>query len=221
MSAASITTHSLPWWSKQPGHKPFEIGTAINARLIMNNVLSGTPFEDAHIPYLIWWPTVAHESTYRQLVKVQPQMLPQIIRACIYAGYKDLFDELLSKVEPDLLLLREAEDQSDIYFRQALDRRTQSSGITPQHPADGDGWKLNVSGFFNGSFVNVQKFLDSSAVGTSFDGQYDGLRCNASVVEMNACLPDAWKLSIDDEKTVRRIAYEEWPPLDRSADART
>ena len=197
------------WWSKQLGKTDYRIKSAVNARFIMNNVLAQAPFSWSTTPYLIWWPTVAQESTYRHLAKIQPDMLPQIIRACIHAGYKDLFDELLPRVTPDQVLLREAEDQGRLYFRQALEERVKTLDIDPQYPRE--GWKAHLSNEFGNSTTNVVKYLDEHAIGTSFDVPYDGLQCDATIVELMACLPDAWKLAADDEREICEIDYEQWP----------
>lgn len=49
-------------------------------------------------------------------------------------------------------------------------------------------------------------------VGISFDVPYDGRQFDASTFELVACLPDNWKLAVDDEEVARDLAYEEWPP---------
>lgn len=197
------------WWSKQTGQKPLGIARAINARFVMNNVLARAPFPPPHTPYLIWWPTIAQPSTYRHLAKLQPSMLPQIVRACIYAGYKDLFDDLLPQVTPDKVLLREAESQGNLHFRQALDERVKSLSITPEYPPE--GWKGDMANQFGLSTTCVVKYLDNNSVGTSFNVPYDGLQCDATEVELMACLPDAWKIAADDEAFTRELDYEEWP----------
>ena len=205
------------WWSRQPDVDA-SIQTAVNAKFIMNNVLSRAPFPKHLTPYLIWWPTKAKESTYRHLYKLQPEMLPQIMRACIYCGYKDLFDELLTQVTPDKALIREAEEQGDLHFRQALEERVQSLGIDPPPPAsDAGGWKTNMSRGFGISSVYVEKFLDANNIGYDWYAPYNGKQCDGSLVELNACLPDAWKTAADYEGDPRTLDYEEWPPKGTSA----
>ena len=197
------------WWFKQPGQTPSRIQPAINARYIMNNVLAGAPYPKGDIPYLIWWPTKAQPSTYRHLAQIQPEMLPQIIRACIYCGYQDLFDELLPRVTPDEILVREVEEQGNLHFREALRDRVQSLGITPQEPPVGQAWKMNISSVFGQSSTYISKYLDVKNVGIDFDVPYDGWQCDATDVETNACLPDAWRIPVEDESTARDVDYEE------------
>lgn len=200
------------WCSKQPELNFPGIERAINARMIMNNVLVVAPYKGYDIPYLIWWPRVALESTYHHLAKLQPEMLHQIIRACIYARYQDLFDELLPQVTPDVILISEAANQGDLHFRQALDKRVNSLGIKPQFPPDIEGWNKYLPSVIEQSTNCVVKHLDNKAgVGTSFFYPYDGKQCDAMGIEFMACLPDARKIAEDDSAVYRDLDYEQWP----------
>jgi hypothetical protein len=210
------STFFAVWWSNQPGPKGPNIEKAINARFIMNNVLSRAPFRAGCVPYLIWWPKVAQESTYRHLAKLQPEMIPQIVRACIYAGYQTLFDELLSKVTIDTILTRDAESQGFLYFRQALKERAKALGIVPQDPPTGQDWRFWISSGFAEDTELVPKFVDDESVVIGFEAPYDGIQCDASVFELIACLPEKWMLSASDEKGSRYLDYDEWPPADES-----
>ncbi|GAB7350065.1 hypothetical protein MBLNU459_g0734t1 [Dothideomycetes sp. NU459] len=203
-----LNTMFAVWWSKQPGDKPYQIETAINARFVMNNVLSRAPFKPMDTPYLIWWPSIAQPSTYRHLAKLQPDMLPQIIRACIHAGYQDLFDELLPQVTPDTGLLSEAESSGQLHFLEALEERVKSPGITPGHPKNFKGYTSHTFGL-SGNLVS--KYLDVRSIGGDFDAPYNGTQCEADLVEVSVCLPDAWKLAADDEQRLCELDYEEWP----------
>ena len=96
------------WWSKQTLSGYTALKTAIDARFIMNNVLSGDRSGDHNLPYLIWYPTLARPSTYRALSKLQSQTKSPVVRACIVADYQDLFDELIEEVTLDEALVAEA-----------------------------------------------------------------------------------------------------------------
>lgn len=206
------------WWANRSEKKPLNIEKAINARFIMNNVLSRAPFNQYDIPYLIWWPVPARPPTYRRLAALHPEMLPQIIRSCIYANYEELFAELLPLVEPDEILLREADSQSNRYFRKALDEKIVELGIKPLYPPLHDAWKLQFSGAIGMSSNSLLKYLDADSIGTGFDIPYDGLQCDASEVELMLCVPDAWKIPADtpddgyEEDQPRVVDYVEWPP---------
>lgn len=97
--------------------------------MIMNNVLSRVEMADVvpRDPYLIWYPSIAAESTYRELFRLRPCMAPQILRACIAGGYKTLFDEVLAKVEPDTVVVKDAEAAGGS-FRDSVKRRISELG---------------------------------------------------------------------------------------------
>jgi hypothetical protein len=78
---------------------------AIYAQFIMSNMLSTMTLQTHNLPYLIWYPTLARLSTYRELAQRKPQMKLQVLRAAVVANYPDLFDELLNDVTPDKALI--------------------------------------------------------------------------------------------------------------------
>lgn len=209
--------HNTPfavWWSKQPDNKrTSEIDMAVNARFIMNNVLSGAPYKST--PYLIWYPTYAKQATYRHLAKLQPSMLPQIMHACIVAGYTELFDELLPRSKPDKALLRAAALSSSPYYKEALHKRIESTGVKPSEPSTGEGWKLHMSddtiNFFRSSDM-VMKVLESGAPEKGFDAPYNGRQCDLSEVDTMMCVPEGWRLPESDEREWCTLDYKEWPP---------
>lgn len=84
---------------------------AWNARRIMSNEVPDMTCPE-HIPYCIWHPDVATESTYRSLVQRYPHMRYQVARACAVAGYIDLYREL--DVLPEVHVAEEARDNGHI-----------------------------------------------------------------------------------------------------------
>jgi len=93
------------------------LARAWNARRIMsNNVPAVEDMSDPdHVPYCIWHPDVASESTYRTLVQRFPQMRYQVARVCAVAGYLDLYRDL--DVLPEVHVAEEARhnDNLDIF----------------------------------------------------------------------------------------------------------
>ncbi|KAK2038861.1 hypothetical protein LZ31DRAFT_559243 [Colletotrichum somersetense] len=87
---------------------------ARNARLIMSNTIPDMA-SPAEKPYCIWYPDVATEGTYRELVRRYPDMRYQAGRACAVAGYKKLYDDL--DLVPDVSIAEEARDNghADIF----------------------------------------------------------------------------------------------------------
>ena len=137
-------------------------------------------------------------------------MLPQVVRACIVANYKDLFDELVSQVTPDKALLAEAATSGNLQYKEMLENRVQNLGITPKL-ASWEGWKMYTRNSLETSSIMIPKRTSASCMGTGFDMLYDGSQCDASQVELIACLPDEWKIPEDDEEEMKELDYVEWP----------
>ncbi|GKZ32168.1 hypothetical protein AbraIFM66950_001348 [Aspergillus brasiliensis] len=90
------------WWSTQIPEHPqdrneINIRRAINARRIMSNDLSWLTADTPGkmLPELIWFPNVAHLTTYERLAHRRPDMFEECLRACIVAGYTHTWDDLL------------------------------------------------------------------------------------------------------------------------------
>lgn len=200
------------WWSRQPGDTILPtLRKAINARFIMNNVLSAFPLADRNaIPYLIWYPTVAHESTYRELAKREPSMKPQIVRACIAADYSDLFQELLDSVVPDDALRKEAAKSANQVYTQLLGRRIEVVG-KKELPAS-ERWKLQTTSALKASNLSISDHLSADLVGTDFDMLYEGKGCDIEQIETFVCLPDHWRKREVDYESLVEMNYVDWPP---------
>ncbi|TKW55886.1 hypothetical protein CTA1_11737 [Colletotrichum tanaceti] len=69
----------------------------------------------SEVTHCIWYPDVATEDTYREVVRRYPEMRYQVGRACAVAGYKTLLDEL--DLLPDVSIAEEARDNghTDIF----------------------------------------------------------------------------------------------------------
>ncbi|KAK3360637.1 hypothetical protein B0T25DRAFT_132176 [Lasiosphaeria hispida] len=88
------------------------LSRAWNARRIMSNVVPDMAANPEHVPYCIWHPDVASESTYRCLVQRYPHMRYQVARACAVAGYVNLYREL--DVLPEVHVAEEARDNGNL-----------------------------------------------------------------------------------------------------------
>lgn len=62
------------------------------------------------LPYCIWYPDLAKESTYREVAKRYPQLKYHVARACAIAGYASLYYEL--DVLPEIAVAEEARESS-------------------------------------------------------------------------------------------------------------
>lgn len=197
------------WWSKQTIVQS-SLNMAIEARFIMNNVLSRVKEKTFAAPYLIWYPTFATESTYRKLAELRPDMLPQIVRASIVARYKDLFDDLVSSVMPDRALLMEARDSCDRHYEEKLKARLEMLNVA--EPPAVQYWKMYNDSDIRRSRNWVAKEFHAPGTECSFESLYNGIQCEASGLELMACLPERWRLPSGDENVMRELDYVSWPP---------
>ncbi|BCS20906.1 uncharacterized protein APUU_21338A [Aspergillus puulaauensis] len=97
------------WWSTQipehPQHRhEINIRRAINARRIMSDDLTWLTMDTPGglLPELIWYPNVAHYTTYEKLAHKRPDMFEDCLRASIVADYTWTWDDLL-RAAPELL----------------------------------------------------------------------------------------------------------------------
>jgi hypothetical protein len=212
------------WWAKQHSKSSY-INKAIDARFIMEDILSRAPYKP--IPYMIWWPKLAHESTYRALSRLQPDDdLSPIVHACIYGGYVELFDELLPKITPYRALLWEAETQSNHHFRDALLARLDALGMTQETmPFTPEKYEYGIAtecirqkldrAYSN----NVLSAMDHRCVRTGWYAPYNGVSCDAEDIIVTACAPDEWKIFTEEEGEEwasyetysRELDYNKWP----------
>lgn len=202
------------WWSKQelPKDCSHHLKRAINARFIMNNVLSTVVANalDTELPYLIWYPSIAQASTYRKLAQIKPEMTPQIIRACIVGDHMDLFDELLkSDFQPDEALLEEAERSSHSHYKEALAAQVKATGSRELQVFE--KWKLQDHRDLQRSENLVYKSITNAFPRTGFESLYNGLQCSVGGVELMACLPGAAEMFEDDEDDMKEIDYRTTP----------
>ncbi|THX79853.1 hypothetical protein D6D05_04783 [Aureobasidium pullulans] len=197
------------WWSQQQPSSKYLV-MAVNARLIMNNVLATITPETSPIdlPYLIWYPTIAAPSTYLELARRQPTMVPQILRSCIVANYTDLFDVLVANAVPDLAVLAEAEESSNRHYKARLDQRVLELGITPSIECYKE-WKMWSTRKLITSTTSLEKRMSPQLVGTNFPSLYNGIQCDATSVELMSSLPREW-IPINSSKPVF-LNYTEWP----------
>jgi hypothetical protein len=177
----------------------------------MNNVLSTISKETGtgNIPYVIWHPTIARASTYRELARRKPEMKPQVLRASIVGNYQDLFNELLNDVTPDKALIQEASESSNLYYKAALERRASELDITPGLEIYQE-WKRSTRRNVEYSHNTILKSMSTTRIRADFKLFYDGIDCDVSRVELLACLPEEWKLPADRE-VYTELDYIDWP----------
>lgn len=93
---------SFAYWCYEHILENEKIQVAVSAKLIMNNDLR---FVHPKI-YCIWYPDLAEEETYSQLLVHKPELKYHVGIACSLAGYTKLFKQL--DVLPDINMLSNA-----------------------------------------------------------------------------------------------------------------
>ncbi|KAJ5726217.1 uncharacterized protein N7483_007574 [Penicillium malachiteum] len=84
-----------------------EIRTAINARMIMNNDISGIDDDSDCLPWVIWGPVKPSEKTLTDLVRKCPSMGHQIAITCIICDYESIFRSLKPPLDQILEIMKE------------------------------------------------------------------------------------------------------------------
>lgn len=217
-------TQFARWWSRQhlPSFSQARFRKAINARLIMNNVLStiDETTRDDEVPYLIWYPTVARESTYRELYTRRPDMAPQILMSCMATtGFEDLFDHVLANTTPSRAMVIAAERTRSRHYEGKLAQRLSDLGMALPSYEDRDRWKeFNVSEL-DISRIDISQHVDADLIGAEVGSLYmtmlyDGVYCDIGSVEFMTCLPNDWKIPDGDghhDGFVFGLDYVHWP----------
>lgn len=186
----------------------------------MNNILhrmKKTAAEHSD-PYMIWYPSIAAESTYRELYRLRSSMAPQILRTCIAGGYPSLFQSILAKAHPDHAAVSNANASGATFanaFRTRLSELSAEAKLVVWH----EPWKKRTVRQIQGVENKLYKG-ERRAIHASWDGLYEGFECNAEGVEVLASLPEEWRKEFTDEEQRKRnnenpwvqLDYKEWPP---------
>ncbi|KAJ5686563.1 hypothetical protein N7536_009182 [Penicillium majusculum] len=106
-----------------------EIRTAINARMIMNNDISGVDDDSDCLPWVIWGPVKPSENTLTDLVRKCPSMGHQIAVTCITCDYESIFRSLKPPYTKSLYVA--ARRSENPFYRQYLEEIMKEHDITP------------------------------------------------------------------------------------------
>lgn len=213
------------WWQRKQDQNPaaedipIRIDRAISARMIMNNVLHRMqkPTAEHGDPYLIWYPSIAAESTYRELFRLRPSMAQQILRACIAGNYTNLFQEILLQVHPDQAVLSDA-TKAGKTFSEAVQNRLSDLGGEPKPISFHEHWKTKTVKQLQDVSNSVSQYTGYGAISSDFDGLYEGFECNSQGIDVFASLPEEWRegVTAEEEKewngdSLVQIDYKQWP----------
>lgn len=181
------------WYSLQPAATESRFARAITARFIMSNDLSRvtatTPPEE--LPYLIWYPTLAHEATYQELARRNPAMVPAVARAAVVADYSHLWDSLLQKMVPEEALFAEAKASSNPHYLDSLRRRCVELGLPDLEATAAASDEDHFAGSsrpLEPSATEMPAVVDAGSVGWDMQGPFDGYRADVGMVELWACM---------------------------------
>ncbi|KAJ5709652.1 hypothetical protein N7493_009943 [Penicillium malachiteum] len=107
-----------------------EIRTAINARVVMNNDISGIDDDSDCLPWVIWGPVKPFAITLGDLVRKCPSMGHQVAIACIICDYESIFQSLKPPpyTEPLYVAARRSENP---FYLQYLEEIMTDRDITP------------------------------------------------------------------------------------------
>lgn len=106
-----------------------EIRTAINARMIMNNDISGIDNDSDCLPWVIWGPLKPSENTLIDLVRKCPSMGHQIAITCIICDYGTIFRCLKPPYTNSLYVA--ARRSENPFYLQYLEEIMKERDITP------------------------------------------------------------------------------------------
>ncbi|KAJ5655660.1 hypothetical protein N7507_007610 [Penicillium longicatenatum] len=106
-----------------------EIRTAINARMIMNNDISGIDNDSDCLPWVIWGPVKPSENTLIDLVRKCPSMGHQIAITCIICDYESIFRLLKPPYTKSLYVA--ARRSENPFYLQYLEKIIKEHNITP------------------------------------------------------------------------------------------
>lgn len=132
----------------QDDYSDVQIKQAVIARHIMCNDISLAVAAHEHLlPYLIWYPLIPTQQTLSELARRVPVMTPQIAHACVYADYRNTYDEL--DIFPTRALWLQAKKSDNAYYARDLERRAVLWGINLE--------ECNMSNSYEDQLVDVDK----------------------------------------------------------------
>ncbi|EFE32505.1 uncharacterized protein ARB_00690 [Trichophyton benhamiae CBS 112371] len=180
------------WWMDQlemntsriPKQDVWRIRSAINARRIMINDISGFHDEMEGKPYLIWWPLKPHRKCLEALAKKCPSMQEQIAIACIFCDYQDIYQSI--NPVPHWRIRLAATKNPNPFYLADIDKRASEQGIdVTERPGERDGKKDSLSSDIEPTSMWVESPInESTMVSRSPDFHpYFGSRVEPGIIE--------------------------------------
>lgn len=192
------------WYSQQPAATESRFARAITARFIMCNDLSrvSTTTPPEELPYLIWYPTLAHEATYAELARRNPATVPAVARAAVVADYTHLWDSLLQRLVPQEALFAEAKASPNAHYLTSLRRRCVELDLPDLEAtaaASGDDYFAGSGRPLESSATEMPAVVHAGSVGWDMGGPYDGYRADVGMVELWACAEEDMRAAAGED----------------------
>jgi hypothetical protein len=121
-----------------------EIRTAINARRIMNNDITGLDDDSDCLPWVIWGPVKPSQNTLADLVRKCPSMGHQVAITCIICDYESIFRLLKPPYTKSLYVA--ARRSENPFYLQYLEEIMKEHNITPPDFHDFKDFDLTAPG---------------------------------------------------------------------------
>lgn len=217
------------WCSTQTISDPLtssSVKKAIYARMIMDNDLSRIVNMDtrqphkeflSHIPYLIWFPTPARDTTYKFLASAVRDMRPSVLHAAVDTEDKSPFDWMIDDlgVAPTASAFQEAHARNwgrgggSSYFIRRLEARSQELGIDLAAPVTASFKMYSATPQLHSTWL-AKEVTPRDVHGAMEDwGIYDGCVVDASTVELFASAPEPWRPG----SWMVELDYKDWPKM--------
>ncbi|KAK2752383.1 hypothetical protein FQN55_007423 [Onygenales sp. PD_40] len=164
---------------------------ALNARSIMSDEIPVLDLnKPEHIPYCIWYPETAKETTYRELARRYPWMKYHVGRACAVAGYYDLYKDL--DLLPEVHIAEEARDNGHSTIFNDIMSAKKKYSIMDDYTRTVDLEKKPTVAWLNGdtavrSHLELKRNFHNLAVGNR-EAKWDTVPENESLLQNHNCV---------------------------------
>lgn len=182
------------------GEEYADIRTAINARRIMNNDITGLNDDSEYLPWMIWWPLKPQEATLRELAENCPSMKTQIAITCIMCDYQHVFGLLSPSPCKTLWIVAKRSDNP--FYLNYIEERSTENGIKQDYTPDYDAKLPSLELDVEPGSTNALSCVDCLSMDNDRGyppGIYGGLPVRAEKVERYAWLSAETAQKIEDD----------------------
>jgi hypothetical protein len=183
------------WWYVVEKTQNVRLRRACHARFIMSDDLSRITQETTELPTNIWYPDVASESIYAELIRRVPRMTQEVARACIIGRYDALWK--LIDPAPTEPLLAEARDSAYPLFREDLEEKM--AHMNDASIPRGADWEMYTTTQLRSQrYPELHKSLYTTLLSEDFMEIYNGVGVDAKRIELFALSDSTLKQQVHD-----------------------